>query len=104
MKLGDKVIYFQPQGFDTPLHRKATITGLTESAIDGKRAFILIDSTDPDEPPFRDWVRQSSLQPYSDALWSALERWVEQQKVLEDAHLQLRKGKIPQALIMERLF
>ena len=104
MKPGDKVIYFQPKGFDTPRHRTATITGLTESQIDGKRAFILIDSLDPDEPPFRDWVRQSSLQPYSDALWSALERWVEQQKALEETHLQLRKGKIPQALVMESLF
>ena len=104
MKPGDKVIYFQPKGFDTPKHRTATITNLTESQIDGKRAFILIDPTDPDESPGRDWVRQSSLQPYSDALWSALERWVEQQKALEEAHLQLRRGKIPQALIMESLF
>ena len=104
MKPGDKVIYFQPKGFDTPKHRTATITNLTESQIDGKRAFILIDPTDPDESPGRDCVRQSSLQPYSDALWSALERWVEQQKALEEAHLQLRRGKIPQALIMESLF
>jgi hypothetical protein len=71
MKAGDKVIYFQPKGFDTPVHRTATITGLTESQIDGKRAFILIDPTDPEDLPFRDWVRQSSLQPYSDALWSS---------------------------------
>ena len=104
MKPGDKVIYFQPKGFDTPVHRTATITGLTESQIDGKRAFTLIDPTDPEDLPFRDWVRQSSLQPYSDALWSALERWVEQQKALEETHLQLRKGKIPQALVMESLF
>ena len=69
MKPGDKVIYFQPKGFDTPVHRTATITGLTESQIDGKRAFILIDPTDPEDLPFRDWVRQSSLQPYSDALF-----------------------------------
>ena len=39
MKAGDKVIYFQPKGFDTPVHRTATITNLTESQIDGKRAF-----------------------------------------------------------------
>lgn len=102
MKPGDKVIYFQPKGFDTPVHRTATITNLTESQIDGKRAFILIDL--PDEPPFRDWVRQSSLQPYSDALWSSLERWVEQQQALEQAHLQLRKGKIPNSLVMASLF
>jgi len=102
MKPGDKVIYFQPKGFDTPVHRTATITNLTESQIDGKRAFILIDL--PDEPPFRDWVRQSSLQPYSDALWSSLERWVEQQQALERAHLQLRKGKIPNSLVMASLF
>ena len=30
MKAGDKVIYFQPKGFDTPVHRTATITNLTE--------------------------------------------------------------------------
>lgn len=104
MRQGDRVIYFQPKGFDIPIHRKATIAGLTESQIDGKRAFILIDPIDPDDPPSRDWVRQSSLQPYSDALWNALDRWVEQQRAHEEAHLQLRKGKIPPALAMASLF
>ena len=74
MKPGDKVIYFQPKGFDTPVHRTATITGLTESQIDGKRAFILIDPTDPEDLPFRDWVRQSSLQPWN-AGSSSRKRW-----------------------------
>lgn len=102
MKPGDNVIYFRSNGFDRPTHRRATVTGLTSSPIDGERAFILVES--PDELPSRDWVRQSSLQPYSDALWDALERWVEQQKALEQAHLQLRKGKIPNSLAMASLF
>lgn len=104
MRQGDRVIYFQPKGFDIPVHRKATIETLSESPIDGKRATIRIDPEDPADPPSRDWVRQSSLQPYSQALWDALDRWVEQQRAHEEAHMQLRKGKIPPALAMASLF
>lgn len=104
MKAGDRVIFFKPSGFDTPKHRLATVQNLTSSPIDGERAFILVDSIDPDESPSWDWVRRSSLQPYSQALWDACERWLEQQKAHEEAHAQLRKGKIPTALAMPSLF
>ena len=104
MKPGDRVIYFQPNGFDTPRHRIATVEHLTHSTIDGHRAAIKIEPDDPEDKPHRDWVRQSSLQPYSPALWDAINRWHEQQRELTDMYLRLRKGKIPARLAQQGLF
>ena len=104
MKPGDKVIYFQPNGFDTPRHRIATVENLTYSEIDGHRAFVKMETEDPKDNPHRDWVRQSSLQPYSQALWDAIERWHEDQRELTDMYLKLRKGKIPAKLAQQGLF
>ena len=91
MKAGDKVIYFQPNGFDTPRHRIATIENLTSSKYDGERAHIKMEPEYPKDTPHRDWVRQSSLQPYGLALWDAIERWHEQHQELTDMYLKLRK-------------
>lgn len=103
MKPGDRVIYFQPNGFDTPRHRLATVEAVTFGEIDGHRAHIAIDAADEKDSVQRDWVRQSSLQPYSAALWDAIERWHEQQRELADMYLRLRKGKIPTKLAQNGL-
>lgn len=104
MKPGDRVIYFQPVGFDTPRHRRATVEGVTFGEIDGHRSFIAIDPADEKDSIQRDWVRKSSVQPYSEALWDAIEQWHEERAKLNEMYARLRKGKVPQAFAQNSLF
>lgn len=96
LKRGDRCIVARPQAFSTQRQPRQAI--FWQAFAEGSVAVMFPDHDHPVH------FHATDVAPYSDALWTAWERWLQNAEILEDQQKQLRAGRMPQGLLAMSLF
>lgn len=92
---GQKVICFNKE--IPEIHWIATEEFHRCQFTDGNTNWVFVaDNYTPPESNWGSIVRSGKIQLYTEELWLACEKWINQKMELEDDFLQLQKGKVPQ--------
>lgn len=99
MKPGDKVIYTHTGGLEDGRPR----IGFLVSRLDSHPVSAIGATVDVAEMDC-EIIHNARIHPYSESLWSAWRRWLENDEKVSEQHKQLLAGKVPAELLTTEMW